>query len=121
MTLLLSSTWPESISVSIQNDAAAQFRAASREDLAEKEETEATLLQQFLPPALSEADINRLLAEAIAEIRSNAPNPDSTSAALPSPQQLLGKVLKSFWSKAPQGTGSIPGAVITRKAKEFLT
>ena len=92
-------------------DAAAQFKAASREELAKSEESEVSILEEFLPPALLEADVDRLLAEAVAEV--------SASADVP-PNALLGKVLKSFWTKAPVGTGSISGSVVTQKAKELL-
>ncbi|KAJ7502778.1 Yqey-like protein-domain-containing protein [Mycena galericulata] len=41
-----------------RTEAAAQFTAAARPDLAEKEIREANVLSQFLPPLLTEADID---------------------------------------------------------------
>ena len=48
-----------------RRDSITQFRAASREDLAEIEEAEMTIIQSFLPAQLSEQEIAELVAEAI--------------------------------------------------------
>ncbi len=45
-----------------------QFRDASRNDLAEIEEAEILVIQDFLPQALSEAEIDDMVAKAIAEV-----------------------------------------------------
>ncbi|MGR8934079.1 MAG: GatB/YqeY domain-containing protein [Gammaproteobacteria bacterium] len=45
-----------------------QYRAAARDDLAEAEEAEIGVIQDFLPQALEDAEIDRLVAEAIAEV-----------------------------------------------------
>ena len=44
-----------------------QFLNAQRNDLAEKEELEIVILQDFLPEQMSEEDINKLVIEAINE------------------------------------------------------
>ncbi len=44
-----------------------QFRDAGREDLAEIEEAEITVIQDFLPQPLSEQEIEDMLASAIAD------------------------------------------------------
>ncbi|KAJ7251773.1 Yqey-like protein-domain-containing protein [Mycena haematopus] len=44
-----------------RTDAAAQYAAAGRPELAEKETSEAALLSQFLPPLLSEAEVDNIL------------------------------------------------------------
>lgn len=49
-----------------RRDAADQFRAAAREELAEKEEAEAVLLQTYLPPQLSEDEVRAIVREAMA-------------------------------------------------------
>ena len=51
-----------------RRDAAEQFRAGGREELALKEENEARLIQTYLPAAASEEDISRAVDEAIAEV-----------------------------------------------------
>ena len=49
-----------------RRDSIEQFRAASREDLAEIEEAEMLVIQSFLPAQLSEQEIADLITEAIA-------------------------------------------------------
>lgn len=44
-----------------------QYRAANRDDLAEKEEYELTVLQEFLPQPLTEDEVGELIDQAIAE------------------------------------------------------
>ena len=43
-----------------------QFQAGNRQDLADKEAAEITLLQTYLPTALAEAEIDALIASSIA-------------------------------------------------------
>jgi hypothetical protein len=50
-----------------RRDAAEQFRAAGREDLAQKEEREAKIIQAYLPGAASTEDMARAVEEAVAE------------------------------------------------------
>jgi uncharacterized protein len=47
-------------------DSAAGFRAGGREDLAATEEAEAKLLENYLPQALSEAEVAALVEQAVA-------------------------------------------------------
>jgi uncharacterized protein YqeY len=56
-----------------RRDAAEQFRAAGREDLAQKEEREATIIQQYLPSAASADDMARAVQEAVAETGATSP------------------------------------------------
>src|SRR5689334_18243708 len=51
-----------------RRDAAEQYRAAGRNDLAEKEENEARLIQTYLPAAASEEDMARAIDETISEL-----------------------------------------------------
>jgi uncharacterized protein YqeY len=51
-----------------RRDAAEQFRAAGRDDLAEKEENEAQLIQTYLPTAATEEEMSRAVDETIAEL-----------------------------------------------------
>jgi uncharacterized protein len=48
-------------------DSIEQYEKADREDLAEKERFELTIVQNYLPAALSEEEIAQLIADAIAE------------------------------------------------------
>jgi uncharacterized protein len=51
-----------------RRDAAEQYRAAGRNDLAEKEENEARLIQTYLPASASEDEMARAVDETIAEL-----------------------------------------------------
>ncbi|ASK32991.1 GatB/YqeY domain-containing protein [Alloalcanivorax mobilis] len=50
-----------------RKDSATQYRDAGRDDLADVEEAEIVVLQAFLPAPLSDAEIDALIDEAIAE------------------------------------------------------
>ena len=54
-------------------DAAQQFRDGGREDLAEREEREAELIAAYLPAELSDEELDRIVAEAIAETGASSP------------------------------------------------
>ncbi len=49
-----------------RREAAEQFHAGNRAELAQKEEQEGVLLQAYLPPALGEDDVRGIIAEAVA-------------------------------------------------------
>ncbi|MEE2808060.1 MAG: GatB/YqeY domain-containing protein [Verrucomicrobiota bacterium] len=50
-----------------RQDSIEKFQEAGRNDLAENEKKEATILEEYLPTALSEDEINKLIEEAINE------------------------------------------------------
>jgi uncharacterized protein YqeY len=56
-----------------RRDAAQQFRAAGREDLAQKEEREAKVIQGYLPAAASAEDVARAVEDAVAETGATSP------------------------------------------------
>ncbi|KAJ7755702.1 Yqey-like protein-domain-containing protein [Mycena maculata] len=72
-----------------RSDAAAQFTAAARPDLAEKEILEVNLLSQFLPPLLSEVDVDNHLKKIL--------------GGHPSPQKP-GIIFKKFYSVVDRST-----------------
>lgn len=49
-----------------RREAAEQMRGGGREDLAEKEDREAQVLSQYLPPQLGEDEVRAMIREAIA-------------------------------------------------------
>lgn len=51
-----------------RRDAAEQYRAAGRTDLADKEESEARLIQTYLPASASEEEMGRAVDDTIAEL-----------------------------------------------------
>ncbi|BCX89735.1 conserved hypothetical protein [Methylomarinovum tepidoasis] len=50
-----------------RRESISQYRDAGREDLARKEEAELAIIQSYLPAALSDAEIDALIARAIEE------------------------------------------------------
>lgn len=48
-----------------RRDSIEQFRAAGREELAAKEEAELVVIQGYMPSALSDAELDTLIAEAV--------------------------------------------------------
>jgi uncharacterized protein YqeY len=56
-----------------RRDAIEEFAKGGRQDLVEKAEQEIRLLREFLPPALSPAELEALVAEAIRETGATGP------------------------------------------------
>jgi hypothetical protein len=56
-----------------RRDSAEQFRAAGREDLAQKEEREAKVIQDYLPGAASADDMARAVEDAVTETGAASP------------------------------------------------
>ena len=56
-----------------RKESMSQFLNAQRNDLAEKEESEILILQDFLPEQMGEEDINKLVIEAINETEAKEP------------------------------------------------
>ncbi len=86
-----------------RRDSIAQFRAAGREDLAQKEEFEAALIQAYLPAALSAAEIEAIIGAAIAESGASSPRDMGKVVALVKPQVAgradMGEVSKQIKAK----------------------
>lgn len=55
-----------------RRDAAEQFRAGNREEMALKEENEARIIQSYLPEAASEEEMTRVVDETIAETNASS-------------------------------------------------
>jgi uncharacterized protein len=54
-------------------EAAAQFRDGGRPELAEQEESEAKIIEDYLPAELDDAELNAIVAAAIAETGASEP------------------------------------------------
>ena len=80
---------------------------ASRHDLAEKEHREEAILSAFLPPLLSEEDIDRVLQTIIAEQKSH-----------PRLLKNVASIYKSFYFKVDKSM--VDTDVVKRKVEELV-
>jgi len=88
-----------------RKDSIEQYRKAGREDLAEKEERELQIVQEFLPQPLSEEEIEKLVEEAIKETGASS-------------MKDMGKVIKLVIEKAQ---GRAEGSVVSKIVKAKLS
>lgn len=91
-----------------QNDSASQFTSASRPDLAQKEQDESALLSSFLPPQLSDSEIDERLETAFASLKEVGGNPGAA----------VGKLLKAFYETTERASVKVED--VSRKAKEVV-
>ncbi|WP_305909549.1 GatB/YqeY domain-containing protein [Methylomarinum sp. Ch1-1] len=82
-----------------------QYRDAGRDDLAEQEESEILVIQDFLPQALSDEEIEALVAQAVA---------DAGAESIKDMGKVMG-LLK------PQMQGRADMSVVSAKIKAVLT
>jgi uncharacterized protein YqeY len=80
-----------------RRDSIAQFRAAAREDLATKEEYEVGVIQAYMPAQLSDAEIDAIIAKAIA---------DSGASGAKDMGKVIGLVRPQMAGKADMGAVS---------------
>ena len=80
-----------------RRDSITQFRAADREDLAIKEESEMALIQTYLPQPLSDAEVDAIIAEAIAA---------SGATSAQDMGKVMGKVKPQVQGRADMGSVS---------------
>ena len=85
-------------------EAAESFREGGREDAAAKEEAEVALIDVYLPAALDEAELDAMIAAAIAEAGATEPKD-------------LGGVMKLL---QPKTAGRADGKVVSAKVREAL-
>ena len=88
-----------------RREAVEAYTNAKRDDLANKEKEEAAVIALYLPEQLSEADIKKLITDAIAE----------TSASGPSGMGLVMKVLQ------PKIAGKADGGLVSSLVKAALS
>ena len=88
-----------------RRDSIAQFEQAGRQELANKEAAEVTVIQKYMPAALSEDEVDTMIADAIA----------NSGAASP---QDIGKIMALL---KPQLQGRADMGLVSRKVKEKLS
>jgi hypothetical protein len=88
-----------------RREAVEAYTNAKRDDLANKEKDEAAIITLYLPEQLSEADIKKLISEAIAQ----------TNAVGPAGMGLVMKVLQ------PKIAGKADGGLVSSLVKAALS
>jgi uncharacterized protein YqeY len=89
-----------------RRDAAEQYRAGHREELALKEEREALIIQSYLPASASEEEMSRAIDESIAEVGASS-------------MKDMGAVMKAVRSKLEGKT--IDGKALSDLVKSKLS
>ena len=95
-----------SMLVKQRRDAIEQFTAGGREDLAAKERAEIVFLETYLPPSVTDEDLDQAVAQAITE----------TGAAGP---KDMGKVMKAVMAILAGKT--VDGRKVSERVKAKLT
>ena len=73
-----------------RRESAEEFRKGGRQDLVDKEEAEAVILQKYLPPAMSHEEIEAAARKVIAEVGAQGPR-DMGKVMAPLTAQLRGR------------------------------
>jgi uncharacterized protein YqeY len=89
-----------------RKDSIEQFTKGGRQDLVEKESAEMRVLETYLPPAADRADVDRAIADAIAET-------GATSA------KDMGRVMKAAMAKL--AGQSVDGKTVSELVKQKLS
>ncbi|MEI7705959.1 MAG: GatB/YqeY domain-containing protein [Deltaproteobacteria bacterium] len=87
-----------------RRDSVEQYRAGNRPDLAEKEEAETLILQEFLPQQLTQAEVEAKVADAIVRVGAQGPKD-------------MGAVMKAL---LPEVQGRADGKVVSELVKQRL-
>ena len=87
-----------------RRDSVEQFRAGGRNDLADKEAAEITVLERYLPPPVDAGELERIVSDTIAEL-------NATSA------REMGRVMKGVLAKLAGRTadGKLVSELVKRK------
>jgi hypothetical protein len=88
-----------------RQDSINQYGSANRQDLVDEEQAELEILEKYLPPKLSDKDLDKLVAQAIQE----------TSASSPAD---MGKVMQAVMKLSGAGAD---GKVVSEKVKSALS
>jgi uncharacterized protein YqeY len=95
-----------------RRDSIEMFTKGNRPELAAKEATEITVIEEFLPKALDEAGLRTLVSEVIAEhanATGNAPTPKD-----------MGPVIKAVQARLQQAGVRAEGRVVSEAVKQAL-
>jgi len=85
-------------------EAAKEYRNAGRDDLAESEETEAKLLEAYMPPQMGEDEVREIVKEVVSSVGAQGPGDMG---------RVMGQVM-------PKVKGKADGSMVNRVVKEEL-
>ncbi len=85
-------------------EAAKEYRNAGRDDLAESEETEAKILEAYMPPQMGEDEVRAIVKEVVGSVGAQGPGD-------------MGKVMGQVM---PRVKGKADGSMVNRVVKEEL-
>lgn len=88
-----------------RRDSIAEYEKGGRQDLVDKEKAELAVLQSYLPEQLPEAEVERLVDQAIAEVGAKGPRD-------------MGPVMKTL---QPRIQGRADGKMVSEKVKQKLS
>lgn len=88
-----------------RQEAIDQYRQGGRQDLVDKEAAELTILQSYLPKALTSEELHTMVLEAIREVQATSP-------------KEMGKVMAILM---PKVTGRADGKVVNTLVREALS
>jgi uncharacterized protein YqeY len=89
-----------------KHEVASQFEKAKRPELAARERQEAEILQKFLPPAMSNSQVDEILKQIIASFPASPKQPS------------LGQVFKSFYAQVDKSV--VRPDVLKQRAQALL-
>ena len=95
-----------SMLVKQRRDAIEQFTAGGREDLAARERAEIEVLETYLPPSVSDAELDQAVAQAVAETGATSPKD-------------MGKVMKALMALLAGKT--VDGKKVSERVKATLS
>lgn len=96
-----------------RRDSIEQFTNGNRPDLAAKEATEITVIEEFLPKALDEASLATLVSDAIAELTASMGHKPS--------QKEMGPAMKAVQAKLQAAGARADGRAVSELVKKALT
>ena len=89
-----------------RRDSIEQFIAGGREDLAAKERSEIVILEAFLPPSVSDSDLDEAVEQAVADTQASGPKD-------------MGKVMKAVMARL--GGQTVDGKKVSERVKARLS
>jgi hypothetical protein len=95
-----------------RRDSIEQFNKGNRPELAAKEATEITVIEEFLPKALDEASLAKLVAEALAEL--------ATDEGKAITIKDMGKAMKAVQAKLQAAGARAEGKIVSDLVKKQL-